>query len=102
MHRSWCAGVSWPRCAGSVRRDSMTLNDKLAAYFQAHEGQWIDGRQLATIGGSYGWRTRCSDLRKRGLIIENRQRRMTAGDGSRWVLSEYRMVAPKGQLVLSI
>ena len=37
---------------------SESLNDKLAAFFIAHPGEWIDGKHLATFAGSYGWRTR--------------------------------------------
>jgi hypothetical protein len=51
---------------------SASLNDKLAAYFKARPGQWIDGKELATVAGGYAWRTRCSNLRKRGMTIENR------------------------------
>lgn len=71
----------------------MTLNDRLEQFFRQHPGEWIDGKRLAEIAGGYGWRSRCSDLRtQRGLTIANRQRRMTKGDGSTYVISEYRLV----------
>jgi hypothetical protein len=70
---------------------SQSLNDKLAAYFSARPGQWIDGKELATVAGGYGWRTRCSDLRKRGMAIENRVRHFMV-NGSRYSVSEYRYV----------
>lgn len=79
---------------------SETLNDKLAAFFRSHAGEWIDGMRLAGIAGSYAWRSRCSDLRKRGMTIENRQRRVQRRivlDGEEcpagsYVVSEYRFV----------
>jgi hypothetical protein len=74
---------------------NQTLNDRLAAHFRAHPGEWIDGKELATIAGGYGWRSRCSDLRKRGMTVENRQR-MKIIHGfmgvSRFKVSEYRYV----------
>lgn len=51
-----------------------SLVDQLATYFRQREGRWIDGRELSTVAGCYGWRTRISDCRKRGMQIENRQR----------------------------
>ena len=68
----------------------MTLNDRLAAYFADRAGQWIDGMRLAQIAGGYAWRSRCADLRKRGMVIENRQRKRQDGT----VISEYRFVPP--------
>lgn len=66
-----------------------TLCGRLAAFFKARPLVWVDGRELATVAGSYGWRTRVSDLRRPpyNLTIENRQRRATL-----WVVSEYRFV----------
>ena len=73
----------------------MTLVDAVAAYFRAHPGQWIDGRQLADIGGAYAWRSRVSDARtKLKMHIENRQR--TVGQ---WTVSEYRYVPPPPKTV---
>lgn len=80
---------------------TQTLNDRLAAHFHSHPLQWIDGKVLATIAGGYGWRSRCSDLRKRGMTIENQQRRikrvvvMPSGigyDAGFYTVSEYRYV----------
>lgn len=79
----------------------MSLTDKLARFFAKREGQWIDGRELATVAGAYGWRSRCSDLRQRGLQIDNRQRRVRTANGT-VVISEYRFVALKGQMELSL
>lgn len=51
-----------------------TINNRVEAYLMARAGAWIDGLEIAGIGGGYGWRTRLSNLRKRGHVIENRQR----------------------------
>lgn len=70
----------------------MTLCDKLAAFFEERPHVWVDGIRLATVAGIYGWRSRCADLRKRGMSIENRQRRITGNNGKQFVISEYRYV----------
>ena len=71
----------------------MSLNERLRDYFTKRPGQWIDGRELARIAGSYGWRTRVSDLRTiYGMSIENKQHRVLRADGSSWKVSEYRYV----------
>lgn len=67
-----------------------SLTDRLEAHFRAHPDRWFDGMALSKIAGQYAWRSRCADLRKRGMVIENRQRRMTNAEGKRWTLSEYR------------
>ena len=70
------------------------MNDQLEAYFKARPGIWIDGRDLAEVAGNYAWRTRCSDLRKRGLNIENRIRKVDRHNGvDRYAVSEYRYVS---------
>jgi hypothetical protein len=65
-----------------------TFCDRLEDYFKARPNAWIDGLELARVAGAYAWRSRCSDLRKRGMQIENRMRR----EGKR-VISEYRWIA---------
>ena len=67
----------------------MSLNDQLERYFKARPNVWVDGMALAQVAGSYAWRSRCSDLRQRGLTIENRQRKV-----GRRVISEYRLIEP--------
>ncbi len=54
--------------------ETSPLVDRLAALFHEHRGQWIDGRELARVAGSYGWRTRVSELRRPPycMIIMNR------------------------------
>ena len=58
--------------------DTATFTGRVAAYFQARPNQWIDGRELAKVGGAYAWRSRVSDCRKPpySLTIENRVRRV--------------------------
>lgn len=51
-----------------------SYRDRLAAFFRDRPGEWVDGMRLAPIAGIYAWRSRCSDLRKLGMVIENRQR----------------------------
>lgn len=59
--------------------ERLSLCDKLEAYLKARPNQWIDGIWLENIAGRYAWRTRLSDLRKkRGMTIQNRQRREAA------------------------
>ena len=72
----------------------VTLADRLADYFKARQGQWIDGMEIAAVAGSYAWRSRCSDLRRQpyGMVIENRQRRVVLASGDVTVVSEYRYV----------
>ncbi len=64
----------------------LTFRDKVALLFKAHPGVWIDGREFATVGGSYAWRSRIADCRTElGMTIENRQRRV-----GKATVSEYR------------
>lgn len=70
----------------------MSLTDRLEAYLRQRSNQWIDGRELGTVAGAYAWRSRCADLRKRGLTIENRQRKV-----GHYKVSEYRLVLPEPQ-----
>ena len=62
-----------------------TLTEEVASYFRSHPGQWIDGLTLASVGGAYAWRSRLSDVRRLGMPIENRQRKV-----GRRTVSEYR------------
>ena len=97
----------------------MSLCDRLEQFFRARPDTWIDGRALAEVAGNYAWRTRASDLRKRGMQIDNRVRIVRehaascpavlawdvpgacqCGRPRTFKISEYRYVAPKGQLAL--
>ena len=70
----------------------LTYRDRVAHYFKAHPGVWIDGMELATVGGCYASRSRIADCRTQlGMVIENRVRRMP---NSQRRVSEYRFVPP--------
>ena len=59
----------------------------------ARRGQWVDGRELAKVGGYAAWRTRVSDLRRLyGLTVENRESRRTLTSGETVAVSEYRLL----------
>ena len=53
-----------------------TLIARLAQFVRQRPFVWIDGRELALVGGAYAWRTRISELRRAPfhMTIENRQR----------------------------
>jgi hypothetical protein len=68
-----------------------SLVDRLEAFMRAREGVWIDGRELAKVAGAYAWRTRVSDLRKRGYQVANRKRHVAYAGGSHYTISEYRL-----------
>ncbi len=65
---------------------------RLARFLRARPGVWIDGRTLATVAGSYAWRSRVSDLRRApfGMTLVNRQRRIRTAGSVRITISEYR------------
>jgi hypothetical protein len=49
-----------------------SLNDAMEAYFRERPNRWISFHELAKVGGTGGWRTRISDIRrKRGMVIAN-------------------------------
>jgi hypothetical protein len=75
---------------------SRSLCESLAAYFQAHSNEWVDARQLLSIAGFAGWRTRISDLRKPpfSMEIQNRVYKQVNLAGERYTVSEYKFVAP--------
>lgn len=74
----------------------MSLTERVAAYFKARPGEWIDGRFLMPVGGAYASRSRISDCRTTlGMVIENRQRRITTDRGT-FTISEYRYCPPSG------
>jgi hypothetical protein len=67
-----------------------TLQQRLAEYFAAHPDVWVDGRQLSKVAGFYAYRTRISEIRRRGMDIENRVRTVTTASGSKFRISEYK------------
>jgi len=76
--------------------ESLSLAASLAQFFRSRPGIWIDGRELARIAGSYAWRTRTSDIRRKpfNMRIDNRQRKVEVRDGQVITVSEYRYVPP--------
>jgi hypothetical protein len=52
----------------------LTYRDAVAHYFKAHPNTWIDGLELARVGGAYAWRTRVSECRELGMTIDNEVR----------------------------
>ena len=58
--------------------ERVSLTDRVAALFKAMPGVWIDGREIAKVGGYAGYRTRISNLRypPYSMVIENRTRRV--------------------------
>jgi hypothetical protein len=61
--------------------ERLSLCDKLEAYLKAQPLKWIDGKRFEAVAGGYGWRTRISNLRtQRGMVIENRQRKIPGHD----------------------
>ena len=69
----------------------------VAAYFRERPNRWIDGLEIAKVGGAYGSRTRISECRcLLGMDIDNRQR--PVGD---YRVSEYlyRPPAPERTLL---
>jgi hypothetical protein len=57
-----------------------TYRDRVAAYFKAKPGQWIEWHELAAIGGAMAWRTRVSDARRElGMDIVNKVHKLPDG-----------------------
>jgi hypothetical protein len=73
-----------------------TYRDRVAAYLKDRPGEWVNGLEIAQVGGLYAWRTRLSDARiQLGMDIKNRVRM----EGRRKV-SEYRYLPTPGQMAL--
>ena len=73
----------------------MTRREAVAALFRSRPHEWIDDVEFIACGGRCAWRTRISDARKAGMVIENRLVRHQWG-----VRSQYRWVpreAPQQQ-----
>lgn len=79
-----------PLCELVDAADGRSLRQRVEDLFRARPGEWIDGREIARVGGFYGWRTRLSELRRRGMNIVNRERRIETPDGRTVTRSEYR------------
>lgn len=68
---------------------STSLCAKLADYFKAREGRWVDAHELLSVAGFAAWRTRLSELRRApyGMQIVNRTYRRNG-----LTVSEYKFV----------
>ena len=66
-----------------------TFAGAVATLFHARPNVWINGLDIAKVGGVYAWRSRLSDLRKPPyrMVIVNRVRRLP-GRSTR--VSEYK------------
>ena len=72
-----------------------TFTAAVADLFKRYPNQWIDGLEVAKVGGVYAYRTRISDCRRApfNLTIENRQRMVEhLATGRKYKVSEYRLV----------
>lgn len=50
----------------------MSLTEHVRELFVSRPNEWIDGRELAKVGGYAAWRTRLSECRREfGMVIEN-------------------------------
>jgi len=68
-----------------------SLTGRVYALLDAHRGQWVDGREIAQVGGYAGWSARVRDLRKLGYVVEQRDYRVER-DGRKFTISEYRLL----------
>jgi hypothetical protein len=69
-----------------------SLTGRVYALLDAHRGQWVDGREIAQVGGYAGWSARVRDLRKLGYTVENRQTVVAYANGNHYTISEYRLL----------
>ena len=73
-----------------------TFTDRVAALFRSRPNELVNYRDLASVGGFGGWRTRISECRFRGMRIENRWRVLPSGAR----VSEYKFTPKTEQLPL--
>ena len=97
-------GAGKPMVAQLQQHDD-SLTARLARFFRARPGAWIDGRDLANVAGCYAWRTQVSKLRRApfNMTIENRQTRASRAGGGVFILSAYRYLpAPTSESSASL
>jgi hypothetical protein len=68
-----------------------SLTGRVYALLDAHRGQWVDGREIAQVGGYAGWSARVRDLRKLGYTVEQRDYRQKTVSGT-ITITEYRLL----------
>jgi hypothetical protein len=80
-----------PPLDGLLARNSAC--SRLAKALLAKRGDWIDGHELARIGGFFAFRTRLSELRDAPwhLDVRNQTRHVKGEDGRHFIISEYRI-----------
>jgi len=78
-----------------VTRHSYT--QQIADYLKARPLVWIPAVSLESVGGRQAWRTRVSEARRAGMVIQNRVLRMSNGR-EHWRESQYRYIPPTTRL----
>lgn len=69
-----------------------SLKRNVINLLKSRVGEWVNGHELAKVGGTFGFRTRISEARRfDGLCIENRVRRVEV-NGQTITVTEYRLV----------
>lgn len=76
-----------PKLWDDLPTPRMTMRERVRRVLVQRAGQWIPAVDLE-VGGRQAWRSRVSDLRQRGMTIENRVRRLPSGVAR----SEYRYI----------
>ena len=72
---------------------SHTLRQNVINLLKSRAGDWVDGHELAKVGGTFAFRTRISEARRLdGLDIENRCRRVRLDNGQTFTVTEYRFI----------
>ena len=68
-----------------------SLRQNVIDLLKSRAGEWVDGHDLAKVGGPFGFRTRISEARRLdGLRIDNRCRRVRLANGQHFTITEYR------------
>lgn len=85
--------MTQPTFAWKLAPVTAPLTLRVLAMLEASRGEFVDGRDLAKVGGYAGWSARIRELRrKHGYIIENRWRNQKLSDGRMIRVTEYRLL----------
>ena len=71
----------------------LSLKARVEALFRAHPNEWLSSFDLQRVGGAMASRTRISEVRRSGMKITNRCRRIETPTGPQTV-SEYKYEPP--------
>jgi hypothetical protein len=83
--------------------DTHSLRQNVINLLTARAGEWVNGHELAKVGGTFAFRTRISEARRlHAMAIENRCRRMRLDNGQRFTITEYRFVPPSQPVQASL